>query len=67
MALEEQKTLFSIVDGGAIGVRLWPTCIMEPVKSVSGLIGIGPAEEIVERGVPCKYCELTDCSMRREG
>jgi len=66
MALEEQKTLFSIVDGAAIGVKLWPTCIMEPVKSVSSLIGIGPAEQIIERGVPCMYCELTDCSMRRE-
>lgn len=66
LALEAQKTLFSIVDGAAIGVKLWDTCIMEPVKSVSALIGIGPAEEIVERGVPCKWCELTDCSMRRE-
>lgn len=66
MALEEQKTLFSIVDGAAIGVRLWPTCIMEPVKSVSGLIGIGPADQITERGTPCQYCELTECSMRRE-
>lgn len=67
MALEEQKTLFSIVDGGAIGVRLWPTCIMEPVKSVSGLIGIGPAEEIIECGIPCQYCDRPECSMRREG
>lgn len=66
LGLEEQKTLFSIVDGSVIGVKLWESCIMEPAKSVSGLIGIGPASEIIERGVPCQWCELTNCSMRRE-
>lgn len=65
MALEEQKTLFAIVDGGAIGVRLLPTMIMEPVKSVSGLIGIGLSADISERGVPCQWCDLTACKMRR--
>ncbi len=65
LPLEEQQTLFSIVDGSAIGVRLWPTMIMEPIKSVSGLLGIGDAGEVVERGVPCQWCELDTCKMRR--
>lgn len=65
MALEEQKTLFSIVDASPIGVKLWPTCIMEPIKSVSGLMGIGPSEEVVENGVPCQWCHLDSCKMRR--
>ncbi|GMU20770.1 MAG: 5-methyltetrahydrofolate--homocysteine methyltransferase [Phycisphaerae bacterium] len=65
MPLEEQRTLFTIVDGDAIGVKLWPTCIMEPVKSVSGLVGIGPAEQITDHGSPCRYCELDTCKMRR--
>lgn len=65
MSLDQQRTLFSIVDGGNVGVRLLPTMIMEPVKSVSGLLGIGPRDLIVERGVPCQWCELETCKMRR--
>lgn len=65
MALEEQQTIFSIVDGSAVGVRLWPTMIMEPIKSVSGLVGIGDAELVVRHGIPCQWCELDSCKMRR--
>jgi hypothetical protein len=63
--LDEQRTLFSIVQASAIGVELWPTLMMKPVKSVSGLMGIGPASEVVAHGVPCQWCDLTTCKMRR--
>ncbi len=47
----------------------WPTTSFttrpQPVKSVSGLIGIGEETEIVEHGVPCQYCDLQVCKMRR--
>lgn len=39
--LEEQRVLFGIVDGSAIGVRLNDACIMVPRKSVSFAIRIG--------------------------
>jgi len=65
MALEEQQTLFSIVDGSTIGVTLLPTMIMEPIKSVSGLLGIGDAREVMRHGVPCQRCDLDQCRMRR--
>lgn len=39
--LEEQRRLFSIVDGAAIGVTLNDSCIMKPRKSVSFAIRIG--------------------------
>ncbi len=65
MALEEQEKLFSIVDAARIGVRLWPTMIMEPIKSVSGLLGIGDAQEVMSHGVPCQWCDLETCRMRR--
>jgi hypothetical protein len=39
--LEEQRLLFSIVDGSVIGVRLNEACIMVPRKSVSFAIRIG--------------------------
>lgn len=65
MALEEQSTIFTIVDGSTIGVKLWPTMIMEPVKSVSGLLGIGDRDKVATHGVPCQWCELEKCQMRR--
>ena len=39
--LEEQRALFKIVDGSAIGVRLNEACVMEPRKSVSFAMRIG--------------------------
>lgn len=40
--LEEQRALFKIVDGRAIGVVLNEACMMAPRKSVSFAIRIGP-------------------------
>jgi hypothetical protein len=65
--LEEQRTLFAMVEASAIGVELWPTMIMKPIKSVSGLMGIGPSSEVIAHGVPCQWCDLTTCKMRRPG
>jgi hypothetical protein len=39
--LEEQRSLFSIIDGGLVGVKLNSSCIMEPRKSVSFAMRIG--------------------------
>lgn len=65
MGLDQQKPLFAIVDAGSIGVSLSESMMMSPIKSVSGLLGIGPATEVIDRGVPCQWCELTTCHMRR--
>lgn len=65
MSVDQQKPLFSIIDGSAIGVRLNEAMMMSPVKSVSALIGIGPQDQVVHHGVPCQWCDLDDCSMRR--
>jgi len=63
--LSEQRTLFELIDAGRVGVELLPTLIMRPLKSVSGVIGIGPAERVQAYGNPCHQCPLTDCRMRR--
>lgn len=63
--LSEQRTLFSLIDAACIGVELLPTLIMRPLKSVSGVVGIGPAERVRAYGNPCDDCPLTDCRMRR--
>ena len=65
LSLEAQKPVFSIVDAGAIGVRLNASLMMQPVKSVSGLLGIGDREAVTDHGVPCQWCDMTDCKMRR--
>jgi cobalamin-dependent methionine synthase I len=65
LPLEEQISLFAIVNAKSIGVRLLPTMIMQPLKSISGLIGIGKSDQVEAHGVPCQWCDLTTCRMRR--
>jgi hypothetical protein len=64
--LAQQRTVFRLLEARCIGVELLPTLIMRPVKSVSGLIGIGPRERIQAAGNPCDRCAMIDCRMRRE-
>lgn len=65
MALTEQRTLFSLFGDIDTGVTLTESCLMRPLKSVSGLIGLGPAERVADFGSPCDRCELYTCAMRR--
>lgn len=66
ISLAQQKTVFRLVNAGEIGVELMPTLIMKPVKSVSGLIGIGPLQHVTAFGNPCDKCPMHNCRMRRE-
>jgi hypothetical protein len=66
LALHEQKKLFSIVDTSSIEVSLLPSMMMTPVKSVSGLAGIGPADRVEAHGVPCERCHDNRCVIRRQ-
>lgn len=65
MPLTEQHKLFQLLDHPSIGVALTADCLMVPLKSISGLIGLGPATQVVHEGTPCERCELRHCSMRR--
>lgn len=65
ISIQQQRKIFGLVDAARIGVELLPSLIMKPLKSVSGLIGIGPANEIIDHGNPCTRCELLNCAMRR--
>jgi cobalamin-dependent methionine synthase I len=65
MSLSQQRTNFRLIEAGDIGVELLPTLIMKPIKSVSGLIGMGPQEAVEAFGNPCDRCPLLDCRMRR--
>ena len=65
MSLTEQTKLFSLFGRENIGVTLSAECLMTPLKSVSGLIGLGPADQVEQFGTPCDRCELHNCAMRR--
>jgi hypothetical protein len=65
MSLTEQRKLFGLLGEETAGVELTEACLMQPIKSISGLIGIGPAEEVKAWGSPCDRCELWTCNMRR--
>jgi cobalamin-dependent methionine synthase I len=65
MALSEQRTLFDLFGDFDVGVTLTDSCLMRPLKSVSGLIGLGPAQLVTESGSPCDRCEMYNCAMRR--
>jgi hypothetical protein len=58
----EQQKLFSFLPTGFCGISLTPSSLMLPIKSISGIIGLGPN---VERGAfQCSICELKDCFRR---
>lgn len=65
MKLVEQRKLFSLLDTQWVGVTLTPDCLMQPIKSVSGLIGLGLAADVVTTGSSCDRCEHHNCNMRR--
>ncbi|MBU0639685.1 MAG: hypothetical protein KKB50_12535 [Planctomycetes bacterium] len=65
MDVQQQVPLFASLPGRIIGVWLTPSCLMVPVKSVSGLIGIGPAEKVSPAAYPCELCDYPDCMQRR--
>jgi len=62
--LAGQDVIFSLVRGSEAGVTLSRHRLMQPRKSVSGLIGIGSRELIAERGNACRWCR-TGCENKR--
>jgi len=62
--VSDQHNLFSLLPSGFCGITLTPSALMVPVKSLSGVIGVGKG---VKRGASqCSICELKDCYRRRE-
>jgi hypothetical protein len=63
--LKGQHTLCSLLPLEDIGVRLSKHHVLEPHKSASGLVGIGPGYERTTVGSVCKWCALKDTCWRR--
>ena len=61
--VSEQHKLFSLMPYNYCGIQLTPSALMEPVKSVSGFIGIG--EKVRFLPYTCSLCDMKDCIYRR--
>jgi len=63
--IEEQREIFNMVDGSKIGVNLNESFLMIPFKSISGIYGFGPEDQINKTRVACDLCPREDCIGRR--
>jgi hypothetical protein len=61
----EQAALFALCPGGPIGVTLNEACVMTPGKSISFLVGVGPAARVDHYFTQCRRCWMRDCAYRR--
>ena len=65
--LTGQRALCGLLPLAEVGVELNGFCVLEPHKSFSSLIGLGPGFHSGKVGSVCKYCSLQDtCWRRRE-
>ncbi len=60
--VSDQQKLFRLFPPGFCGVRLTESSLMQPIKSVSGFIGLG--ERAVFNPYTCDRCELETCISR---
>jgi len=62
-SVSEQHKLFSLMPYNYCGIRLTESALMDPVKSVSGIIGIG--KDVKLNPYTCRMCDMQDCIYRR--
>lgn len=63
--IEGQAEIFALLPSRLSGVTLKPSLFMEPRKSVSAAISIGPHVPHSKYVSICAYCNLRDCAFRR--
>ena len=59
--VSEQHQLFSLLTDNFCGVTLNESALMNPIKSVSGIIGIG--KDIKKLAYQCSKCDKLDCLL----
>jgi len=64
--VEGQEALFDLVDASAIGVTLSKSMVMQPLKSLSIVIGTGTEAIEIEGGDGCMFCAMKDRCQYRE-
>ena len=60
---DEQKQLFSLLPNTMDFISLTKSCLMLPIKSVSGIIGVG--KEVRKTGYSCDICSNKACIYRK--
>lgn len=61
----EQALLWRLCPGDAVGVTLNETCFMTPTKTITILVGAGPAARVDDYFAQCARCWMRDCAYRR--
>ncbi len=61
--VREQPLLFSVLGDATCGVTLNDLCLMSPVKSVSGVVGLGAG--VSRKDYACAMCDMPGCQLRR--
>ncbi len=59
----EQHKLFQLIPENYCGIHLTPSALMDPVKSISGIIGIG--KNVKYNPYTCGMCDMKDCIYRK--
>lgn len=60
--LNNQGKLFGLLNNNTSGIKLTPSSLMIPIKSVSGIIGIG--KRVKKNRYGCKICNNQTCIYR---
>lgn len=61
--VEEQQKLFGLFPEGCCGISLSSSSLMHPIKSISGIIGIGSA--VNYQKYTCEICSMKNCHFRQ--
>lgn len=61
--VSEQHKLFSLIPDNFCGIRLTESALMIPIKSVSGIIGIG--RKVKYNPYTCNLCDFENCLYRK--
>jgi Vitamin B12 dependent methionine synthase, activation domain len=61
--VEEQQRLFNLFPENCCGISLSSSSLMSPVKSATGIIGIGA--KVVYRDYTCEICTMRNCLFRK--
>lgn len=61
--LSEQKSLFDLLPDKPCGIELTESCLMLPIKSVSGIIALG--SKIERKAYSCAICNNINCYKRK--
>ena len=61
--VKEQQKLFELFPKGCCGISLSDSSLMHPIKSISGIIGLGSAVNYQE--YTCEICSMKNCQFRR--